>query len=157
MSLGNKTRARFAEPVESLLRIKGATVWSIGPDATVYDAIEMMAEKGIGALPVVSGGALTGMISERDYTRKIILQGRNSRDTPVSEIMTSPVKSVSPSDSLDDCMRIMTQEKIRHLPVVAGGELTGMLSIGDVVKWMIQMQDHTIGQLERYIAGEYPT
>jgi CBS domain-containing protein len=156
MSLDIETRARFAEPVESLLRMKSANVWSIDPSATVYHAIELMAEKEIGALPVLANGVLTGMISERDYTRKIVLQGRNSRDTAVSEIMTSPATFVAPGDSLDECMRLMTQQKIRHLPVVAAGELIGMLSIGDVIKWVIQMQEHTIGQLERYIAGEYP-
>ena len=157
MTLATETRVRFSDPVESLLRNKGAMVWSIGPDVTVYDAIALMAEKQIGALPVITHGALLGMISERDYTRKIVLKGKNSRETPVSEIMTSPVSCVSLHDSVDECMRTMTAERIRHLPVVEEGTVVGLLSIGDVVNWVIQMQDHTIGQLHRYIMGDYPS
>src|SRR6516162_3593748 len=135
---------------------KASTVWSIGPNATVIDAIRLMDEKNVGALPVVDNGTLVGIVSERDYTRKVILKGRSSKETPVSEIMTKQLLTVNPSDSISECMRIMTEKRVRHLPVLEGANLVGILSIGDVVKWLISAQTSTIENLERYITGDYP-
>jgi len=115
-------------PVSSILRHKGNGVWSIAPEASVYQAISIMAEKGIGALPVVADGRLIGILSERDYARKVVLQSRSSKDTLVSEIMTTPVVSVSPSNTVEDCMRTMTLQRIRHLPVVDEGRILGIVS-----------------------------
>jgi len=124
---------------------------TIAPDATVFQALTEMAEAGIGALVVMVGGELTGIISERDYARKVILKGRLSRETTVNEIMTSPVITVNPQQTLNDCMEIMTNERVRHLPVVDGDELAGIISIGDVVKAIISQQAFMIEQLESYI------
>lgn len=147
---------RLTDTVDLMLKGKSYGVWSIPPDHTVYEAIEMMAEKSVGALLVISDGALVGILSERDYARRVILQGRSSKTTLVKEIMTAPVVYVTLQHSLDDCMSIMTKCHIRHLPVVEGREVVGMLSIGDLVKWMISEQEGTIRQLEHYIAGSYP-
>jgi CBS domain-containing protein len=144
-----------AETVASILNTKGRTIWSIDPDATIYDAIAMMAEKSVGALLVCSGGKLKGIISERDYARKVILQGKSSKDTLVHEIMTSPCITVQPDYTIDDCMRIITDRRVRHLPVLDGDELVGMISIGDLVRTIIAHQAETIDHLHAYIVGRY--
>jgi CBS domain-containing protein len=133
---------------------KVSTVWSIGPNATVIDAIRLMDEKNVGALPVVENGKLVGIVSERDYTRKVILKGRSSKDTPVSDIMTKQVITVNPSNSLTECMQIMTDKRVRHLPVLEGTNLVGILSIGDLVNWLISAQKAMIDNLERYTLAE---
>ena len=134
-----------------LVRKKVSTIWSIGPNAMVVDAIQLMGQKNVGALPVVDNGTLVGIISERDYTRKVILKGMSSKETPVSDIMTAQVLTVTPSESVIECMRIMTEKRVRHLPVLEGTNLVGMLSIGDMVNWFISAQTATIDNLERYI------
>jgi len=139
--------------VSYLLALKGKDVWSVDPDAPVLEAIRLMADRHIGALPVVRGGELLGIVSERDYARKIILMGRSSVDTPVRDIMTSPVTTISPDEAVHNCMEIMTQKRIRHLPVVDRTGLVGMISIGDLVKAVIEEQQQTIDHLERYIAS----
>lgn len=146
----------MAESIQSILNRKGSEIWSLSPQATVYDAIALMAEKGVGALLVTSGGRLAGIISERDYARKVILKGKSSRDTPVEEIMTRDVVTVTPRQTVDECMRIMTNSRIRHLPVLDGDRVAGMISIGDLVKAIIAAQEATIQQLTSYIAGSYP-
>jgi CBS domain-containing protein len=139
-----------------LAQKKVSIVWSIAPNAMVIDAIQLMDEKNVGALPVVENGTLVGIVSERDYTRKVILKGRSSKETPVSDIMTEQLLTVNPSDSVTECMRIMTEKRVRHLPVLEGSNLVGILSIGDVVNWFISAQTATINNLERYITGDYP-
>lgn len=139
--------------VTYLLALKGKNVWSIDPDAPVLEAIRMMADRSIGALPVIRDGKLLGILSERDYARKVILRNRSSADTPVRDIMTSPVTTISPDEAVHNCMEIMTQERIRHLPVVERGAVVGMISIGDLVKAVIEEQQQTIDHLERYIAS----
>jgi CBS domain-containing protein len=139
--------------ISELLGDKGHDIWSVGPHTTVYETIELMAEKGIGALVVVEDDKLIGIISERDYARKVILQGRSSRDTPVLDIMTSDVIQTSPESTVDECMGLMTDNKIRHLPVIQAEKLVGVISIGDLVKATISEQKSTIEQLERYISG----
>ena len=133
---------------------KISTVWSIGPNATVIDAIRLMDEKNVGALPVVENGKLVGIVSERDYTRKVILKGRSSKDTPVSDIMIKQVLTVNPSTSITECMRTMTDRRVRHLPVLDGSNLIGILSIGDLVNWLISAQKAMIDNLERYTLAE---
>jgi CBS domain-containing protein len=134
-----------------LVHKKASTIWSIGPNAMVIDAIQLMGEKNVGALPVVDNGTLVGIVSERDYTRKVILKGMSSKETPVSDIMTAQVLTVTPSESVIECMRIMTEKRVRHLPVLEGTNLVGILSIGDMVNWFISAQTATIDNLERYI------
>jgi len=146
----------LVETVRTILNVKGSQVWSLRPEATVYEAIALMAEKGIGALMVVSEGKLVGVLSERDYARKVILKGKSSRDTRLEEIMTSPVINVTPEYTVDECMRIMTHYRIRHLPVTEGEQLIGVISIGDLVNSIISAQAATIDQLRNYIAGKYP-
>jgi CBS domain-containing protein len=140
--------------VSALLREKDRDLCSISPTATVYAAIELMAAQNIGALPVLEGRKLVGLLTERDYTRKVILQGRSSRETPVSEIMTRQPATAGPDDSISDCMRLMTDQRVRHLPVLEEGKLVGILSIGDLVKWIISAQTATIDQLTKYVFGE---
>ena len=139
--------------VKYLLAFKDKAVWSVEPEQPVLEAIRMMADKHIGALPVIRGEELIGIVSERDYARKVILMGRSSSDTPVWEIMSSPVTTVTPDESVHRCMEIMTEKRIRHLPVVERGRMVGIISIGDLVKAVIEEQQQTIDQLERYIAG----
>jgi CBS domain-containing protein len=133
---------------------KVSTVWSIKPDAMVFDAIQLMDQKNVGALPVVDNRTLVGIVSERDYTRKIIVKEKPSKDTPVSDIMTKQVLTVNPSNSVTECMRIMTERRVRHLPVLEGTKLVGILSIGDVVNWLISAQTATIDNFERYSLAE---
>lgn len=139
--------------IGSLIGKKGGQVWSLAPTASVYDAIAMMAEKQVGALPILDGGKLLGIVSERDYARKVILKGRSSKETAVTEIMSSPVVSVSPSQTVEECMHIVTEKRIRHLPVVENSKVVGIVSIGDLVNWMITAQQETISHLEAYIGG----
>jgi len=141
--------------VKELLRNKGYHVWSIGPDATVYEALTLMAEKDVGALLVLdNAGQLVGILSERDYARKIVLKGKTSRETPVREIMTEKVVWVRPDQTIEECMALMTNKRIRHLPVMEESRLLGVISIGDVVKDIISEQEFVIAQLENYITGK---
>jgi CBS domain-containing protein len=139
--------------VNYLLAFKNKSVWTVGPEEPVLSAIQIMADKHIGALPVVRDTELLGIVSERDYARKVILMGRSSSDTPVWQIMSSPVTTVTPDDGVHRCMEIMTEQRIRHLPVLEKNRLVGIISIGDLVKAVIEEQQQTITQLERYIAG----
>jgi CBS domain-containing protein len=140
-------------PISALLYHKGSTVWHVSPEATVFDAIQLMADKNIGALPVMSGGRLAGMFTERDYTRKVALAGKTSKQTSVKEILSSNVITVAPDVSVEECMRLMTEHRIRHLPVLQNDEVVGIISIGDLVNWIISMQDAAIAQMENYISG----
>lgn len=142
-------------PIREILAHKGSTVWSIAPEATVLEAIQLMADKNIGALLVTKEGRLLGVLSERDYTRKIVLKGRSSKDTPVRVILTGHVVSVGPNHTVDECMRLMTEHRVRHLPVMDGTKILGVVSIGDLVNSIISAQSSTIQQLEAYITG-YP-
>lgn len=139
--------------VRQLLESKGAEVFAIGPDAAVIDAIRLMAEKRIGAVLVMDGGRLAGILSERDYARKVVLEGRSSRDTAVRDIMTTEVLCVAPGDTSDRCMQLVTDRRIRHLPVRDGDAVVGVVSIGDLVKAVIEDQRHELDQLQRYIAS----
>jgi len=139
--------------VRDILEVKGRDVWSIGPDASVFDALKLMAEKDVGALVVLDGGNLVGIISERDYARKIALLGRASPTTQVKEIMTPRVASVDPEQNVNECMALVTEKRIRHLPVLENEKLIGLISIGDLVKSIITEQQFIIEQLERYIKG----
>ncbi|HSU59667.1 MAG TPA: CBS domain-containing protein [Bryobacteraceae bacterium] len=145
---------QILDPVSLVLKQKNERIWSIAPTATVYEALSVMAEKEIGSLVVMEGGRMVGLISERDYARKVILRGRSSKETTVDEIMTSPAVTIDPSSSVDDAMRIMTENRVRHLPVIdSKAAVLGIVSIGDLVKWIITSHEQTIEQLQSYIAG----
>lgn len=137
--------------VSQLLQGKGSSVWSVTPDSSVYDALKLMAEKNVGALLVMSDGKLRGILSERDYARKVILVGKSSHDLAVSEIMSDKVVCIGPAQKVDECMALMSNKRIRHLPVLEAGKVIGLLSIGDLVKEVIADQQMTIRQLESYI------
>jgi len=139
--------------INEILDHKGATVWAVAPDTIVFEAIQMMSEKNVGALLVTERDKLIGIISERDYTRKVALKGKSSRETKVREILSEQVLSVSPRHSIEECMRLMTENRVRHLPVLDGERITGVISIGDLVNWIISAQSSTIRQLETYISG----
>jgi CBS domain-containing protein len=141
--------------IREILSHKGPQAWSISPEATVFDAIQMMADKNVGALLVTVGDRLVGIISERDYTRKVALKGKSSKQTAVKEIVTGQVIHVTPDHSVEQCMRLMTDHRVRHLPVLSGNQIEGVISIGDLVNWIISAQTSTIEQLQTYIAG-YP-
>ncbi len=143
--------------VGAILKRKGVGAWSVTPEHTVFEAIAMMAEKGVGALLVISDGELAGIISERDYARKVILKGRSSKTTVIQEIMSSPVISVGPGQSVDECMELMTRNRIRHLPIVENEKVLGVVSIGDLVKWVVSEQEETIEHLQNYISAKYPS
>jgi CBS domain-containing protein len=143
-------------PIREILAHKGSNVWSVTPESTVLEAIQMMADKNVGALLVAKEGRLLGVLSERDYTRKIVLKGRSSRDTPVRDILSGHVVSVSPEHTVDECLRLMTEHRVRHLPVMDGTKILGVISIGDLVNSIISAQSSTIQQLETYITG-YPS
>jgi CBS domain-containing protein len=141
--------------INDILSGKTGDVWTIHPEATVFEAIAQMAERNIGAMPVVEDGQLVGLISERDYTRKVALKGKSSRETKVREIMVSPVITVTSTVTIDACMQLITRHRVRHLPVVDGGRMVGMISIGDLVNWIISAQNAAIEQMENYIMGGY--
>lgn len=143
------------DTIASVLSQKPRDICSIAPDASVYEALELMAERGIGALLVMTGRSLVGLISERDYARKIILQGKSSRETRVTDIMSSPVVTATLQDRVDGCMRLMTESRIRHLPVLVDGNVVGVISIGDLVRHTITVQEATIQHLNAYIASGY--
>ena len=141
--------------IKEILKLKGNNIWSIEPTASVYDAVKLMADNMVGALIVMEGESLVGIISERDYARKIILMGRSSRETPVKDIMTTRVLYAHSEQKVDECMALMTEKRIRHLPVMEENKLIGIISIGDLVKSIIADQQLIIKQLEQYISGEY--
>jgi len=145
----------LGEAVRSVLDHKGWGAKSVAPDQTVFEALQRMAEEGVGALVVVEGEALAGVFSERDYARKVILEGRSSRDALVRDIMTADVITVTPDETVDRCMHLMTEHRIRHLPVMVGERVAAMISQGDLVKWIISRQSETIEQLQHYISGGY--
>lgn len=145
---------KTAYPISTLLHHKPSAIWSIAPQTTVFDAIKIMAEKNIGALPVVGeGGRLAGIFTERDYTRKIALHGKSSKETRVGEIISRDLVTITADDTVEDCMKLMTECRVRHLPVVEGTSLVGIVSIGDLVNWIISTQSAAIEQMEQYIAG----
>ncbi|MGA2030081.1 MAG: CBS domain-containing protein [Verrucomicrobiota bacterium] len=147
---------KISVPISALIRDKNPTVWSVAPETTVFEAIKLMATKNVGALLVMSGGLLVGIFTERDYTRKIALMGKTSKETKVREIFSSAVITVAPDDSVEDCMKLMTEHRVRHLPVVENENVLGIISIGDLVNWIISSQNAAIDQMEQYIAGGYP-
>jgi CBS domain-containing protein len=139
--------------IGTILHHKGANVWTISPQATVFEAIQLLARKNVGALPVVEGDKVIGIFSERDYTRKVALEGKSSHTTKVREILTTDVASISPHETVEDAMRIMTEKHIRHLPVLENGHMVGLISIGDMVNWIISAQSATLDQMEAYLSG----
>lgn len=143
--------------IEKILCQKNREVWSVSPDSTVYDAIALMAEKNVGALLVMENERLVGIVSERDYSRKVMLRGKTSRNTIVREIMTTELTIAHPRETVEECLRFMTEKRIRHLPVIADGSLRGVISIGDLVKEVISTQSATLDQLRDYISGGYPS
>lgn len=146
----------IAGSVRAILAHKGSAVWSIAPNSMIFDAIQLMADKNVGALPVVENGRLVGMLSERDYTRKVAVKGKSSKETSVREIMTQGVVTVTQAHTIRECMRLMTDSHIRHLPVMEGTKIVGLVSLGDLVKWTISAQEATIEALQQYITGAYP-
>jgi CBS domain-containing protein len=147
---------KLTDSIERVLNGKGTHVHSVAPDVTVYEALVKMADESIGALVVIDGKTVVGMMSERDYARKVVLKDRSSREMLVSEIMSSPVVTVTPKTTVDECMYCMTANRCRHLPVVDGSTVVGLVSIGDLVHWIMTAQDGMIHQLEDYICGKYP-
>ena len=147
---------RIIDTVDAVMKQKGSQVWTISGEATVFEAITLMAEKNIGALPVTSANKLAGVFSERDYTRKVALHGKSSKDTLVREVVSAEMIAVAPDHTVEDCMRLMTEKRIRHLPVIDGDRLVGIVSIGDLVNWIISAQSMEIHQLHNYISGQYP-
>jgi CBS domain-containing protein len=141
--------------IDEILHHKGSTVWTIGPDATVYEAIKVMADRNIGAVLVIDNEKLVGIVSERDYTRKVVLKGKTSRELKVREILSEHLIHVTPKQTIEECLRLMTEHRVRHLPVLEGEKISGVVSIGDLVNWIISAQSTTIRQLETYITG-YP-
>jgi Predicted signal-transduction protein containing cAMP-binding and CBS domains len=139
--------------IHEILDHKGSNVWTVSPDSTVFDAIQLMADKNVGALLVTEADKLLGVLSERDYTRKVALRGKSSKDTRVREILSDKVTTATPGHSIEECMRLMTENRIRHLPVMEGDKVRGIVSIGDLVNWTISAQTTTIHQLETYITG----
>jgi CBS domain-containing protein len=144
-------------PISSILAQKSTALWSVAPESTVFEAIRLMAEKNVGSLLVLSEGKLAGLFTERDYTRKVALQGKTSKETRVWEIMPSEVLTVTPDDSVEECMRLMTEKRVRHLPVVEDTNVVGLISIGDLVNWIISTQNAHIEQMEQYLAGGVST
>lgn len=140
--------------VNDLLRDKPADIWTVSPDASVYEALQLMAEKNIGAVLVMDNGRLVGLLSERDYARKLVLENRSSRETPVRDVMTERVAYASPSMEIEQCMALMTDKRFRHLPIMDNGKLVGLVSMGDLVKAIIADQSFLIEQLENYISGK---
>jgi CBS domain-containing protein len=147
---------KLAGSVGDILRQKGARIISIAPDATVFDAVKLLAEHNIGALPVLQAGRMVGIFTERDYSRKIVLVGKSSKATQVAEVMSPQPVLIEMDHSIEDCMEIMTDKRVRHLPVIQGGQLVGLVSIGDLVKWIISAQSAALDQMEQYISGSYP-
>ena len=147
---------RVNDTVDAVLKQKGSNVWSVSPDATVFEAIRLMADKNVGALVVRAGEELYGVFTERDYTRKVALHGKSSKDTLVNEIISGNLVAVTPADTVEDCLRVMTERRIRNLPVLQGDRLMGIVSIGDLVNWIISAQTVAIDQLQNYITGQYP-
>lgn len=145
-----------SDPITSVLSNKSSKLCTIHPDATVFNAIEKMSECNVGALPVIEESSLIGIISERDYTRNVILKGKSSQDIDVRSIMTSSLVTIKDTDSVAHSLQTMTKKRVRHLPVMKNGEIVGIVTIGDLVKWIISAQDALIGQLEGYIQGAYP-
>jgi CBS domain-containing protein len=139
--------------ISEILAYKGSAVWSISPNTTVFEAIQLMADKNVGAVLVIENDKLVGIVSERDYTRKVVLKGKSSKTTPVKDILSSRVIHVSPSHTVEECMRLMTDHHIRHLPVLEGDKIVGLVSIGDLVNWIISAQHTAISQLQTYITG----
>jgi CBS domain-containing protein len=139
--------------ISEILSHKGTSAWCISPEATVFQAIQMMADKNVGALLVIENDKLVGIISERDYTRKVVLKGKSSKTTAVKEILSSHVIHVTPSHTVEECMRLMTDHHFRHLPVLDGERIAGIVSIGDLVNWIISAQQSAISQLQTYITG----
>jgi CBS domain-containing protein len=144
------------DTIDAVIKHKGTHVWTIPSTATVFEAIRMMADKNIGALLVTTGGKLEGMFTERDYTRKIALHGRSSKDTLVREVVSDTIIAAAPDDTIEACMRLMTDNRIRHVPILDGDRVVGIVSIGDLVNWIIRAQTHAIEQLESYVTGQYP-
>jgi CBS domain-containing protein len=141
--------------VEKVLRTKGSEAWHIAPQASVYEALQLMSEKEVGSILVLEEGEVVGIFTERDYARKLILKGKFSKDTAVRELMTQEVLYVEPQNTIEDCMVLMTNNRVRHLPVMDNGKLVGIVSLGDMVKHIISEQESTIAQLEKYITGSY--
>ena len=151
-----RSAMNIPDPVSLVLKNKSSRVWNCTPDEMVFDAIQQMADKNVGALLVLEDGKVVGIITERDYTRKVILKHRSSKETPVREIMETDLECAAPGDSVDECLRMMTERRIRHLPVMENGELVGIVSIGDLVKWVISAQQAVVEHLETYIFGANP-
>ncbi len=155
-TLGGDYPMSPSDRIQALLDQKSRQVWSVSSDVTVYEAIAVMSAREVGALPVVDGGKLVGMLSERDYARKVMLQGRSSRETTVADIMSTNVLTITPTQTVEDGMMLMTDHRVRHLPVMSGGDLVGIVSIGDLVNWVISAHREEIHHLKSYISAAYP-